>query len=269
MTVGDPEFPRESAWNVVRVFYPAGDYRHPPNGLVQLRVVRRGSSYAEIDLGLGTRRVFTRPGDLMLSLPERPTRFAIDEGRELTLLQVTAEHAMKVVQACGRTLDELTPLLRRPVRDPLIAEVVRRLEVVAEQPAAREWALGVVFSNLLRLAQSLHDAVKTAVLSEDALEALLTRVQTSLARSWTVEQMASDVDLPRRTFAAAFKDAKGIPVHQYLLGLRADRAVALLLTTDLPIADVAQQAGFAHQAHLTRVLSRLKRRTPSRIRSIR
>ena len=60
------------------MFFAAGDYRHAPAGVVQLRVIRGGSSYAEIDLGSGLRRVFTRPGDLLLSLPGRATRFKIE-----------------------------------------------------------------------------------------------------------------------------------------------------------------------------------------------
>jgi len=269
MSADYPDLPHGSAWAAARVYYPAHDYHHPPTGLVQLRVVRRGSSYADIDLGLGARRVFTRPGDLLLSLPDRPTLFRIDEGRELTLLQVTPALASKLIrQAGGHSLNDLTPLLRRPVRDPLVGELLRRLEFYDNDTAiAQQWALGVVFASLLRLAANLAARSKPAPLSEDALTALLARVQDRLAEPWTVEGMATEVGLPRRTFAAAFKAAKGMPVHQYLLRMRADRAVHLLRSTDLPITDVAQRAGFAHQAHMTRVLNRLKRATPAQIRA--
>jgi AraC family transcriptional regulator len=50
------------------MFFPAGDYRHAPAGVVQLQVIRGGSSYAEIDLGSGLRHA-SRPGHLLLSLP--------------------------------------------------------------------------------------------------------------------------------------------------------------------------------------------------------
>jgi AraC family transcriptional regulator len=106
-------------------------------------------------------------------------------------------------------------------------------------------------------------------LSSDALAALLTDVEERLTEVWTVERMAAAVGLPQRTFAAAFKQAKGIAVHQYLLRLRADRAAELLRSTELPIADIAQRVGFAHQAHMTRVLNRLKRLTPAQIRAAR
>jgi hypothetical protein len=87
-------------------FFPAGDYRHAPAGVVQLRVIRGGSSYAEIDLGSGLRRVFTRPGDLLRSLPGPAMRFKIEEPRELTMITmgVAAYHhvaSRTVERRCG------------------------------------------------------------------------------------------------------------------------------------------------------------------------
>jgi hypothetical protein len=79
--------------------FPAGDYRHPPTGTIQLRVIRGGSSHAEIDLGSGLRRVFTRLGDLLLSLPDRATRFKIAEQRELTLITVEPSLASRLLSA--------------------------------------------------------------------------------------------------------------------------------------------------------------------------
>lgn len=52
-----------------------------------------------------------------------------------------------------------------------------------------------------------------------------------------------------------------------MIRLRVERAVELLRTTDVSLAEVAVRAGFAHQAHLTRVLGRLKGRTPREIRA--
>jgi AraC family transcriptional regulator len=265
-----PELPAAASWAATRVFFPAGDYRHPPTGLVQLRLVRRGSAYAEIDLGLGLRRVFTRPGDLLLTLPDRPTVFRGEDARELTLLQIRPGSASRLLRrAGGRTLEDLDPLLRRPVRDPVIAEIMRRLEADGYRTAAQHWALGLIFAHLLDLARQLIGKASAPPLSSGALAALLTRVQADLAETWPVARMAAEVGLPRSTFAAAFKRAKGMPVHQYLLRMRADQAADLLRSTDFPIADIAQQVGFAHQAHMTRVLHRLKRLTPAQIRAAR
>ena len=215
------------------------------------------------------RRVFTRPGDLLVSLPDRSTAFHIEDGRELLLLQVSPALAHHLITQCGgHSLDQLTPLLARPVRDPLIAEILRRLESDnSDTIVAQLWGIGVVFSNLLRRAGTLAAATTQPTLPNATLKALLDRVRNGLTEKWTVERMAAETQLPRRTFAAAFKQAQGIPVHQYLLRLRADHAVTLLLTTSIPLADVAYQSGFAHQSHMTRVLGQLKRATPNQIRT--
>ncbi|MHA7652850.1 helix-turn-helix domain-containing protein [Mycobacterium sp. ML4] len=270
MSAAYPAVPRASSWTVAQVFFPAGTYRHPPTGLVQLRLVRRGSSCADIDLGLGlgARRVFTRPGDLLLTLPNRPTMFRIDDGRELTLLQVLPALATRLLRQCGgRSLDDLLPLLRRPVREPLVAEILRRLEGGEPQTAApEEWALGVVFSSLLRAARKVAVSATLPALSAETLNALLARVAANLTEHWPVDRLAGEAGLSRRTFAAAFKGAKGMSVHQYILRLRADHAAALLRETKLPFAEVALQSGFANQAHMTRAMNRLTRQTPGRIR---
>jgi len=87
-----------------------------------------------------------------------------------------------------------------------------------------------------------------------------------LAAPWSADALAMAAGAPRRAFAAAFKEATGLPVHQYLLRRRAERAAALLRETDLPIAEIATRTGFAHQAHLTRVTSELVGASPKRIR---
>jgi AraC family transcriptional regulator len=72
--------------------------------------------FAEIDLGSGLHRVFTRPGDLLLSLPERATRFKIEEARELTMITIEPSLASRLLASAGGTLEELAILTDRPTR---------------------------------------------------------------------------------------------------------------------------------------------------------
>lgn len=157
MPIDYPDLPRNATWSSTRVFYPAGRYQHAAARLLQVRVVRRGSSYAQIDLGTGPRRVYTRPGDILVSLPDRSTTFRIDEGRELTLLQLELRFALKLLRQAGASgLAELEPLLQKPVREPLVAELIRRLETGAVADTRhQQWALGLVLHGLLREARGL------------------------------------------------------------------------------------------------------------------
>ncbi|MER7078358.1 AraC family transcriptional regulator [Saccharopolyspora kobensis] len=81
----------------------------------------------------------------------------------------------------------------------------------------------------------------------------------------TVAELSAAAGMPRTTLIAAFRRAYGLPPHAYLLRLRANRARRLLLAGQRP-ADVAVAAGFADQAHLTRICKRYFGVTPGAIR---
>ena len=233
--------------------------------------MRRGSSYAQIDLGLGTKMVYTRPGDLLVSVPSRGTAFHILEDRELTLLQVEPDFALKLLRrAGGSDFADLEPLLLKPVREPLVAEIIRRLEDRSEPGTGyHEWSIGLVMHALLREARKRSARPSRRDVSPDKLDEVLASVRARPDLQWSVDRLSEVAGLPRRVFAAMFKTSMGMPVHQYVMRLRADRAVDLLQSTDLSLVEVAARAGFSHQAHLTRVLGRLKGRTPSEIRKAR
>jgi AraC family transcriptional regulator len=257
----------ESGFVVSRIRYPAGHYRHEPSGLVELRVVRAGSSYAEIDLGAGARRVFTRPGDLLLSLPHSATSFLIADVRELTVLAVDAALADRLLAQAGGTITELASAAERPMRDPMLAEMCRRLEDwPPAEPVVREWMLGVTLATLLNMARARRDRSQRPVLTQHGLDEVLAAIDAERDADTTVERLASVAGLPRRAFATAFREATGLPVHQFVLRRRVDRAITLLETSGLSLADIAQRTGFSHQAHMTRVFSRLKGRTPGQLR---
>lgn len=264
---GYPELPRDAEFSASRVHFPAGRYDHEPTGLLQLRVVRQGSSRASIDLGRGAREVFTRPGDLLLSLPDRRTTFQIREARELTLIQVRPALVSRILDALGAELAALSPLADRPFREPLIAELGRRLE--AQDPSSavmRDWLLRLVLGLLLDSARARPGQVSRGVLTTRRLETVLGLIDERLSSDISVDDLAAVAELPARDFSAAFREATGLPVYQFVLRRRADRAVELLTTTSDGLSEIAQAVGFSHQAHMSRVLKRLRGRTPGQFR---
>ena len=261
------ELPNGALWSSTRVIYPADHYRHASSTLLQVRLVRRGSSYAQIDLGLGPQRVYTRPGDLLVSLPDRGTAFRIDEARELTLLQVERRYALRLLRQTGASgFADLEPLLRKPAREPLVAEIIRRLEHAEPVGRHHEWSVGLVMHGLFREARRLAARKDPRDVSSLRFEELMRSVRAQPDEPWSVDRLAEEAGVPRRAFAAMFKAAQGLPFHQYVMRLRAERAIDMLRTADLSLAEVATAAGFSHQAHMTRVLGRLKGKTPLQIR---
>ncbi|MBX9826337.1 MAG: helix-turn-helix transcriptional regulator, partial [Xanthobacteraceae bacterium] len=67
-------------------------------------------------------------------------------------------------------------------------------------------------------------------------------------------------------FIRSFKQAAGIPPHQFMIRLRVDRAKEMLAEGDLSIAEVASQTGFGSPIQLTRAFRRVVGTTPSAFR---
>ena len=70
------------------------------------------------------------------------------------------------------------------------------------------------------------------------------------AQSISLEQLAEQVHFSRYYLLHTFRNATGMPPHQYLESVRI-QAAQRLLTEGQPLAQVAQQVGFASQSHFT------------------
>ena len=62
-----------------------------------------------------------------------------------------------------------------------------------------------------------------------------------------------------------YGDTLGMPVHQYVVRRRVERAKALLLGGHLNATQVALEVGFAHQSHLAHWMNRVLGVTPREI----
>jgi AraC family transcriptional regulator len=71
----------------------------------------------------------------------------------------------------------------------------------------------------------------------------------------------------RSDFARLFKEATGLPPHQYVLARRVERTRQLLQGAgDLSLSEVAAHVGFSDQSQLSRHLKRLIGDTPGQFR---
>jgi AraC family transcriptional regulator len=75
-------------------------------------------------------------------------------------------------------------------------------------------------------------------------------------RQLTLDVLAREAGLSLTHFARAFKESVGRAPHQHLMALRLERARRLLEAPEPALSDVAARAGFADQAHLTRLFKR-------------
>ncbi|MDF3835996.1 AraC family transcriptional regulator [Cupriavidus basilensis] len=77
------------------------------------------------------------------------------------------------------------------------------------------------------------------------------------AQPVSLDEVAQACGLSRGHFAKAFKEKAGVTPHRWLQRYRVDRAKALMAEQEeMSLAQVAVEAGFADQSHLTRVFGR-------------
>ena len=91
-------------------------------------------------------------------------------------------------------------------------------------------------------------------------------INAHLARHLSLREIADASALTMSQLIQLFRQNTGSSPYAYVIAQRVARAKRLLETTDLPIARVAIDAGFADQAHLTRMLRRHLGATPRNIR---
>jgi AraC family transcriptional regulator len=95
------------------------------------------------------------------------------------------------------------------------------------------------------------------------LAAVTDYMRSNLHRRVSLAELAKIARLSPDHFLRAFRTAVGTTPHRHLISLRLDRAQHLLVTTLLPIADIACAAGFSQQSHMTAMMQRERKITPS------
>ncbi len=82
-----------------------------------------------------------------------------------------------------------------------------------------------------------------------------------------IDKLAQQVDVHAVSLARGFREQYGCSLATYVLRVRVDRANELVRDTRKTLAQIAAEAGFADQAHMTRCFRTRYGRTPGAIRS--
>lgn len=92
------------------------------------------------------------------------------------------------------------------------------------------------------------------------------RLQDEFLHPPTVASLAGDVGIHPTHLARVFRSHEGCSIGEWVRRRRVEWAADQLLSTGLPIALIAQAAGFADQSHFTRVFASHFGLTPARFR---
>ncbi|KUP92130.1 helix-turn-helix domain-containing protein [Tritonibacter horizontis] len=97
-------------------------------------------------------------------------------------------------------------------------------------------------------------------------DSFLNLVELHLQNHWTVGEYARRIGVSRDRLNEAVRRAIGIPPHQHLQRRLMEEAKALLVTTNLQVAEVGYKLGFSDAAYFTRFFRRHENLPPGQFR---
>ena len=126
-----------------------------------------------------------------------------------------------------------------------LAQKMRRLLLAAntDQMALEQAAL-----SLVELASQAND--RPQKITSTAFKDVLDQIAESYAQPLQLKHLADTYGRNELGLLRDFSLALGITPHAYLIETRLQAARSLIDSTDLPLATIALEAGFAHQSHM-------------------
>lgn len=210
-------------------------------------------------------------GDIDIVPPHIPSRWEVKQKDTALIIGVDAALLRSVAGERGLDFQRIEILNRFQTRDPQIEHIGWALKAELETRATgRLYTDSLATALAVRLVERHSSASRLkedkTSLSGRKLRLVVAYIEDNLTRDLSLRTLASLADIGISQFKKAFRESRGVPVHQYVIQRRVDRATTLLRNSRLPIGQIASEAGFAHQSHLARHLRRVTGVSPNQLR---
>jgi AraC family transcriptional regulator len=210
-------------------------------------------------------------GDIAFRPPERKSWSDLSGGRFIQILQSRETYDTLVAELVRGGTADLEP--QDAFSDPLIAQIALTLANEIEGGFA-DGILADSLNTALAVQVSRRFIDPSAImlspangLSRERLKRVRDYIETHLEGRLTLTELAGVACLSPYHFSRSFKQAVGVGPRRYVMQRRAERAKTLIRRSNQPLAEIAQQVGFADQSHLISIFRRETGVTPGRYRA--
>lgn len=175
----------------------------------------------------------------------------------------------------GDSLAEVMPKLgfdRFVQKDGLMTEelekIFRRIQSAAQDPVSGNERCSVLLyeyimavRHLLQSGDKYGDGRMGSI-----LDRALIHIHENYAKDITLEELATICGVTKQHFCRVFKQKMGMRTLEYLARKRITKARALLLNTDMSVADIGKQVGYDNITYFGMVYKKYEGMTPSECR---
>lgn len=212
-------------------------------------------------------------GDIDIIPAGLPSIWELKDGDTALILSVATELLQAVAEESDFDPGFVAIRNRFQVRDAQIEHIGWALQAEMERgyPCGRLYTESLATALAAQLVSNHSSASRQPArmnggLSGRRLKQVLAFVEDNLGNDLSLDEIAGVAGLSVSHFKVLFRQSVGLPVHQYVIRRRVDRAATLLRQGDLSISRIALETGFSHQSHLALHMRRVLGVSPKRVR---
>lgn len=209
-------------------------------------------------------------GDIDIIPARTPARWEMHDENDTALLLSLPQTFLRTIARESGLADERLEIRNRfQVRDPELETLgwAMKRELESGYPSGRLYLDGLALAVASRLV-TCHSSVakppaqRNEGLSGHRLKRVLSFIEDRLAEDLSLEQIATVAGISASHVKTLFRRSMGVPVHQYVIQRRVERAKTLLTEDSLSMAEIALASGFSHQSHMARHMRRVLGQPP-------
>lgn len=150
--------------------------------------------------------------------------------------------------------------------------VIRKLveDIMGEYSRRDEGWQSLVFSQFIELIVRLSRLYRSSGSGDDEaifkLASAIARIEKNFSTNISIAELADISGYSERQFTRLFRSAFSMTPGRYITLLRLQKAQQLILSTDLPIGDIAMSCGYEDQNYFSRMFKRATGFAPSEYR---
>jgi AraC family transcriptional regulator len=214
-------------------------------------------------------------GDIDIIPAGIPTTWELKDGDTALILSLAGDLFRTVAEESDFDPRFVEIRNRFQVRDPQIEHIGWALQAEMERgyPCGRLYTESLATALAAQLVRN-HSSVSrqpgraNGGLSGRRLKQVLAFIEDNLGSDLSLGQIAGVAGLSISHCKVLFRQAVGMPMHQYVIRRRVERAAALLRLGELSISRIALETGFAHQSHLALHMRRVLGVAPKQVRDM-
>ena len=217
-----------------------------------------------------SKRYIQSLGDIIIVPSGCPAIWEDDAGTSIVSVDIQPSLVRLVAEELDVDVDFHALIPQMQLRDPQVEHIFWALKAELQNGEVDDHlyadSLGVALTtHLLRRYTTGSIRSSRKKFSKRQVQHAIDYIHENVDSNLSLYEIARASGVSVSHLKALFKESTGVPVHRFVVQIRVETALRLLLDTRLGIAEIAARSGFSDQSHLSRCMRRILGVSPGTI----